>query len=83
MFDALMNQFLEMANPWAINYICGVNSFPVQRLQDGFDYCEVDCGNGQTLNTLAAANPGSRFYGIDPDPARMTNAQSLASEADL
>jgi SAM-dependent methyltransferase len=84
MFDMTsINQFREMANPWLINYIGIVNSFPAQQLQAGFDYCEVGCGNGLTLNILAAANPRGRFYGIDHDPARIEKARDLARETGL
>jgi precorrin-6B methylase 2 len=83
MFDMSVNQFRETANPWVINYICAVNSFSAQRLQEGFDYCEINCGNGLTLNILAAANPSSRFYGIDPDPVNIQNARGVASETGL
>lgn len=50
---------------------------------EGFDYCELGSGLGDTLATLAAANPGSRFSGIDIDAAHVEMASALARRGGL
>ena len=44
-------------------------------------YCELGCGQGFTINVLAAANPHIQFYGTDFNPAHIAGAQALAAEA--
>ncbi len=44
----------------------------------GFDYCELGAGNGDTTAALAAANPGSRFVGVDVSPEHAAFGQGLA-----
>src|SRR5690606_8776735 len=55
----------------------------VQRLepQEGFNYCELGCGNGRSLVLHAAADPRGRFFGVDFNPAHILNARNLAREA--
>lgn len=48
-----------------------------------FDYCEIGCGNGDTTATFAAANPESRFMGIDMGAEHIRFAQSLALKGGL
>lgn len=46
-------------------------------------YCELGCGQGFTINVLAAANPHIQFYGTDFNPSHIAGAQALAQEAEL
>lgn len=46
-------------------------------------YCEVGCGLGDTLCTLAAAYPESRFVGIDINPEHIAFARALADRGAL
>ena len=52
-------------------------------LTEGFTYFELGCGQGDSLNLLAAANPQGRFYGNDFNPSHVAGAQALASAAGL
>ena len=52
-------------------------------LSEGFTYFEMGCGQGDSLNLLAAANPQGRFYGNDFNPSHVAGAQALASAAGL
>ena len=52
-------------------------------LSEGFTYFEMGCGQGDSLNLLAAANPQGRFYGNDFNPAHVAGAQALASATGL
>lgn len=42
------------------------------------NYCELGCGQGFSVNLLAAANPHIEFYATDFNPAQIAGAQSLA-----
>lgn len=46
-------------------------------------YCELGCGNGLTLNLLAAALPEGRFVGVDLNPTHIARARRLAEQAGL
>jgi SAM-dependent methyltransferase len=46
-----------------------------------YTYYELGCGNGYSTALHAAANPQSRFFGVDFNPAHIRNAQNLAQEA--
>ena len=46
-------------------------------------YCELGCGQGFSMNVLAAANPQVQFHATDFNPAQVAGAQSLAAEAGL
>lgn len=49
----------------------------------GLTYCELGCGQGFSVNLLAAANPGIEFHANDFNPAHVAGARSLAREAGL
>lgn len=48
-----------------------------------FTYCDLGCGNGVTVNLLAASFPHATFYGIDFNPEHIANARALAQKAGL
>ena len=50
---------------------------------DAFDYCEVGCGPGDTIATLAAAYPRARFVGIDLNDEHVAFARGLAVRGGL
>jgi SAM-dependent methyltransferase len=52
-------------------------------LEEGFTYFELGCGQGDSLNLLAACNPQGRFYGNDFNPTHIAGAQALADAAGL
>jgi len=52
-------------------------------LTEGFTYFELGCGQGDSLNLLAACNPQGRFYGNDFNPSHVAGAQALASAVGL
>ena len=52
-------------------------------LDEGFTYFELGCGQGDSLNLLAACNPQGRFYGNDFNPTHVAGAQALAKAAGL
>ncbi len=53
----------------------GVKAPPIRR---GFTYCELGCGQGVTVNMLAAANPDVEFHATDFNPGQIAGARELA-----
>ncbi|MBF9234321.1 class I SAM-dependent methyltransferase [Microvirga alba] len=46
-------------------------------------YCELGCGQGFSVNLLAAANPHIQFYATDFNPGHIAGAHALARSAKL
>ncbi|WP_244284759.1 MULTISPECIES: class I SAM-dependent methyltransferase [unclassified Pannonibacter] len=46
-------------------------------------FCELGCGQGLSVNILAAANPHIEFYATDFNPAQIAGARKLAEDAAL
>ncbi|MBF0529186.1 MAG: methyltransferase domain-containing protein, partial [Deltaproteobacteria bacterium] len=77
------NQFYENLNPWLLNYIRAIHGYSLPSLDKGFTYCELGCGNGLSLNVLAAANPAASFFGVDMNPEHIAAARNLAQDGEL
>lgn len=75
--------FREQTSPWLLNYVCAINGYPVPNLGGRFTYCEIDCRDGSELLTLAAANPDGFFFGVQPDPAFLADAEALKADSGL
>ncbi len=73
--------FPELA-PAFLAYAALCHGFPPPPL-DRFAYCELGCGNGQTLAVLAASNPEARFFGCDINPDHVRTARALADAGAL
>ena len=73
-------QYFDELNPLYLNYICILNGrYPVQ-IDSGFNYCELGCGVGTTLNSLAELFPGGHFFGIDNNKEYIHSASAFAQE---
>jgi SAM-dependent methyltransferase len=79
---AYVRQFCKELAPALLRAAAALNGFPPPP-EDGFDYCELGCGPGDTVNTLAAAHPASRFVGVDFNAEHVAFARSLAERAGL
>lgn len=75
--------FYENLNPWLLRYISVIHGFAPSRLENGFNYCELGCGHGLSLNVLAASNPEARFFGVDLNPDHIQTAEKLARAGEL
>lgn len=75
--------FYGEMSPVFLNYVSAVNGFEPVPVADGFDYCELGCGQGVTLAVNAQLFVGGRFLGIDMSEAHIANAEALAAEAGL
>ena len=60
--------FYPFLSPAYLGTVAAFNGVAPISCQDPFAYLELGCGFGDTLLTLAAANPGSRFTGVDINP---------------
>jgi SAM-dependent methyltransferase len=62
-------EYITMFNnkqaPIVLNYVAALNGLPIVDLNAGFRYCDLGCGSGLTLTTLAAAYPQGEFWGVD------------------
>ncbi|MFO0613011.1 MAG: class I SAM-dependent methyltransferase [Polyangiaceae bacterium] len=72
-------QFCRDLSPTNLRLVAALNGFRAPR-PEGFDYCELGCGMGDTLVALAAANPHARFWGVDLLPGHVAAARRLAEE---
>lgn len=52
-------------------------------LAEPYVYCDMGCGTGATLLTLAAANPHARFFGVDLNPAHIAHATAACDSAGI
>lgn len=51
------------------------------QLGEGVNYCELGCGQGFSINLLAAANVDIQFYATDFNPEQIAGAKKLAHAA--
>ncbi len=63
--------FYPHMSPTAIRYAASLNRVFPPTITDNFRYLELGCGLGQSLTTLAAANPQGEFIGIDINPSHI------------
>ena len=69
--------------PAFMDFVGLLNGHAPHGQRDGYTYCELGCGQGVTVATLAAADPRGQFYGVDFNPAHVANAQALVDAAGL
>jgi len=48
-----------------------------------FSYCELGCGHGLTVLTLATRYPNGTFYAVDYNPSHIAQARAIAKEIGL
>jgi SAM-dependent methyltransferase len=78
-------------NPDGLQLICALRGIappkPIlsggAKDERGLVYCELGCGQGVTLNLMAARDPGGQYYGIDYNPTQIANARNFAQTARL
>ena len=77
-----LRHFVHDLSPTELRIAAALNGFAPPPADD-FDYCELGAGNGDTVVTLAAAYPKSRFVGVDLNPAHVAVATGLATKGGL
>ena len=71
--------FYPQMAPVALRFVAALNRV-VPPAAVGFRYLELGCGLGRSLTTLAAANPGGEFVGVDVnDEHTATAAREIAA----
>jgi SAM-dependent methyltransferase len=70
-------------NPWRLDWLCSLNGGPRPDWSAGFDYCELGCGTGLSLILNAAANPESRFVGVDINPDHIRKGNRIIQNGKL
>ena len=73
-----VRNFVKELSPALLRAAAALNGFAPPP-EDSFDYCELGCGMGDTLVTLAAAYPRARFVGVDLDPRHVASGRALAA----
>lgn len=79
---AYTRQFCPHLAPTLLRSVAALEGFPPPP-DDDFDYCEVGCGPGDTIATLAASHPRARFVGIDLNGEHVAFARGLAVRGGL
>lgn len=77
-----LRQFCKELGPTLLRAAAGLGGFRTSTSAT-FDYCELGCGMGDTLCTMAAAYPQSRFIGVDINPEHVAFARGFAERCGL
>jgi SAM-dependent methyltransferase len=77
------SSFYRELAPEYLRFVVLANAFHAPNTGGGATYCELGCGQGFGTALLAASNPGMRFWGLDFNPAQISNARRLAAETGL
>ncbi|MBT3701658.1 MAG: methyltransferase domain-containing protein [Alphaproteobacteria bacterium] len=77
------SRYYGRQSPVLINYLARRNNVAAAPVDAPFTYLDLGCGNGVSLNTLAAASPNSQFFGIDLMPEHIANANRMATEGGI
>ncbi|QDG74944.1 class I SAM-dependent methyltransferase [Labrenzia sp. PHM005] len=74
--------YRELA-PAHLSFASLTQGFRTPSPERALNYCELGCGQGVSMNILAAANPHISFYATDFNPGQITSASRLAEDAGL
>lgn len=77
------SQFIHQQMPAMLSYVAALDGHLPPDPNQPYDYCELGCGTGETLNVLAAANPDARFVGVDLNARHIQQCVKVAKEAGL
>ncbi|MHC4273508.1 MAG: methyltransferase domain-containing protein [Planctomycetota bacterium] len=69
--------------PAMLSYVAAIGGYRPPPPAGAYTYCELGCGAGVTLNTLAASNPQARFIGVDINASHIQRARSVAEAGSL
>ena len=78
-----VQSFHHGMGPSSLNFVLMMSGIEPVVLSNGFTYCELGCGQGDSLNLLAACHPEGDFHAVDSNAAHIGNARGLALKADL
>ena len=72
----------RMAPVW-LDYVAALQGVARPRPVDGYDYCDLGCGAGLSLNMLAASDRRGRFVGIDANARHVARAEEFRQAGGL
>lgn len=72
--------YRELA-PGLLRFVTLLAGMRRRQSADGFNYCELGCGNGRSVVLHAAGEPQGRFHGVDFNPKHIQHARRLAQDA--
>jgi SAM-dependent methyltransferase len=75
--------YFEEQSPLRLNLASLITGWEPCPLDREFSYCELGCGQGTTINLLAATHPKGRFIAVDFNPAHIARARDFAAAAGL
>jgi SAM-dependent methyltransferase len=75
--------FYREQSPDFLNCACILHGVEPVALDKPYTYFELGCGQGLTVNILAASNPLGNFYAVDFMPSHIAGACQLADAAKL
>lgn len=75
--------FYEHMTPVKLAFALLAKGYAAPDITAPFNYCELGCGHGVTVNVMGAANPRGRFWATDFNPAQIANARKLAAASGL
>ena len=75
--------FYPFLSPAYLGTVAAFNGVAPVCCHEPFAYLELGCGFGDTLLTLAAANPQSRFTGVDINPVHATAMRDRVARCGL
>ena len=80
--DYTYGYYREMS-PDLLRIIALIKGYSVYNTGEPINYCELGCGQGYTVNLLAAANPQMKIFANDFNPTQIAGARSLSSESGI
>lgn len=77
------SRFLTGQAPLQMQFVAAAGSGATSGLKQSFRYLDLGCGNGNTVNLLAASYPQAEFFGIDINDAHIAFGQDRGKRAGL
>lgn len=77
------SNFYRELSPHHLQFAALSKQLTIPNVSQSFNYLELGCGNGVTVNALAVNHPHSQFWGLDFNPSHIVNAQEQARLADI
>ena len=78
-----IHHFCRELGPSVLNMVLAMQGVEPVPLSPGFSCCDLGCGQGLSTNIFASCHPEGEFHAIDFNPAHVSGACELASQANL
>lgn len=75
--------FYPEIGPVMLNWIAATAGYSPRSLDREFNYLELGCGNGVSVNVNGAVHPNGKFWGVDFMPQHVANGQNMADNGGL